>query len=138
MSEIRKGSCLCGGVSYTVTGPMSNVTTCHCIQCRKQTGHYYAATRANEDQFQIDDTQNLIKWYRASDEASRGFCSKCGSTLFWKPDNSNSLSVLAGSIDGDTNLEISEHIFIGFKGDYYQLDEDHPQLPEGRNSRKLS
>jgi len=128
MTEITKGSCLCGGVSYTINGALSNVTTCHCRQCRKQSGHYYAAARTQQSHFQIKDEDGLIKWYRSSDEASRGFCSNCGSALFWKYDNSSYMSVLVGSIDGDTNLETGEHIFIESKGDYYQLDDNIPQF----------
>ena len=135
MCEVRKGSCLCGGVTYKVTGPMSAVTACHCTQCRKQTGQYYSATRAFEEQFEISDEQGLIKWYRASKNAARGFCSNCGSALFWKSDTSPYLSVLAGSIDGDTGLSIGEHIFVADKGDYYEIDKNLPQFSTDRPSR---
>lgn len=135
MTQVRNGSCLCGKVRYRVTGPVSAVSACHCSQCRKQSGHYYAATRAKQQQFEIDDTEALIKWYRASKDAARGFCSHCGSALFWKDDNSDYLSVLAGSIDGDTGLKIGEHIFIADKGDYYDIDENEPQFEGDRNLR---
>ena len=135
MTDIRNGSCLCGSVRYTISGCLSNVTACHCRQCRKQTGHYYAAARADESQFQISDAKGLIKWYRSSDEASRGFCSHCGSALFWKSDDSPYLSVLVGSIDGDSNLEMSEHIFVESKGDYYQLEDNIPQFQTTDRSR---
>ena len=128
MTELRNGSCLCGRISYTISGPLSKVTTCHCGQCRKQTGHYYAAARTRETQFDIKDDESLLKWYRSSETASRGFCSNCGSALFWKSDNSPSLSVLVGSIDGDTGLEIGEHIFMESKSDYYEMDDDTPQF----------
>ncbi len=135
MTEIRTGSCLCGSVSYTISGSLSKVTTCHCTQCRKQTGHYYAAARTEESQFQISDEKGLIKWYRSSDDASRGFCSNCGSALFWKSDDSPFLTVLVGSIDGDTNLEMGEHIFVESKGDYYELDDNLPQFQTTDRSR---
>lgn len=136
MTEFRSGSCLCGSVSYTIDGSLSKVTTCHCTQCRKQTGHYYAAARTEESRFQISDENGLIKWYRSSDDASRGFCSNCGSALFWKGDASAFLSVLVGSIDGDTNLEIGEHIFVESKGDYYELDDNKPQSQTTDGSRQ--
>ena len=135
MTQVRNGSCLCGKISYRVTGAISSVSACHCSQCRKQSGHYYAATRAKQQQFEIDDPDGLIKWYRASKDAARGFCSNCGSALFWKDDNSDYLSVLAGSIDGDSGLKIGEHIFTADKGDYYDIDENEPQFPGDRNLR---
>ena len=40
-----KGSCECGDVTYTVTGPLRPTIACHCTQCRKTSGHYWAATQ---------------------------------------------------------------------------------------------
>ena len=41
---MKTGSCLCGGVAFEMRGPLEPVTACHCIQCRKQTGNYWAST----------------------------------------------------------------------------------------------
>ena len=42
--DAKTGSCLCGEVAYEVTGPLRPVVNCHCLQCRKTTGHFMAAT----------------------------------------------------------------------------------------------
>ncbi len=39
-----KGSCLCGAVSFEVAGTLRPPDACHCSQCRKQSGHYWAST----------------------------------------------------------------------------------------------
>jgi len=113
-----KGSCLCGAVSFRINGPVQNVTSCHCTQCRKTSGHYWAATGA-----QIADvtfTRDAgLKWYHSSDQAERGFCATCGSSLFWKPDGQARMAISAGSIDGSTGLATTNHIFVADKGDYY-------------------
>ncbi|MFM7784547.1 MAG: GFA family protein, partial [Gammaproteobacteria bacterium] len=44
MDDTHSGACLCGVVRYTVQGPLRPVVVCHCTQCRRQTGHYLAAT----------------------------------------------------------------------------------------------
>ena len=44
-------------------------------------------------------TSNLAV-YRASPSAQRGFCGKCGSTLFWQPEG-DSTCILVGTIDKD-------------------------------------
>ena len=68
-----------------------------------------------------------LKWYRSSGEAQRGFCGRCGSSLFWKRDGQAVTSVCAGAIDGPSGLTLAGHIFVADKGDYYSLGD-----PESR------
>jgi len=126
MTEITKGSCNCGGVTYTVEGNLRDVVACHCNQCRKQTGHYFAATKTPDENLVIYGGDSL-KWYQSSENAKRGFCVECGSALFWKNGDDPHTSILAGSIDGETNLKLAEHIFVADKGDYYEINDGLPQ-----------
>jgi hypothetical protein len=126
----KTGSCLCGAVKYEVTGPLRPILACHCIQCRKQTGHYLAATAAALSDFAFTEMRGL-KWYRSSPAAERGFCKTCGSVLFWKGDGADQISITAGSLDGETGLALDGHIFCAFKGDYYQISGGSYQWPEG-------
>ena len=80
----HRGACLCGAVRFRTEGPLRGVIYCHCSQCRKQTGHYYAATNVVGDRLEIEGAED-VTWYAASDFARRGFCRHCGSALFWKP-----------------------------------------------------
>ena len=106
------GSCLCGEVAFEISGPMRPVVNCHCIQCRKQTGHFLAATDCAMGDFKFTNETGL-KWYRASETARRGFCGNCGSTLFWQADNNQAkISIAAGAIDGNSGLTTSGHIFV--------------------------
>jgi len=68
-----------------------------------------------------------LKWYQSSENAKRGFCVECGSALFWKNGDDPHTSILAGSIDGETNLKLAEHIFVADKGDYYEINDGLPQ-----------
>lgn len=120
MSEVHKGSCLCGGVRFEVHGPLRPVIFCHCTQCRKQTGHFLAATSCAKADFRYISDKGL-SWYRASEAARRGFCGTCGSTLFWDPDRGDAISIAAGSIDGETGIKPEGHIFCANKGDYYDI-----------------
>lgn len=72
-----------------------------------------------------------LKWYRASDKARRGFCGKCGSTLFWQPDRADRVAIAAGSLDGETGLATAAHVFVADKGDYYRLGDELPQHEQG-------
>lgn len=126
---MTKGSCLCGAVHYQVNGPMRPIIACHCTQCRKQSGNYYTTTSALNADLVITGSEN-ITWYRASADAARGFCKTCGSALFWKADGRDETSILAGSIDGPTGLQIEGHIYCADKGDYYALPEGGYHKPQ--------
>ena len=121
MSKITRGSCNCGAVTYEAAGELRAVVACHCSQCRKQSGHYFAATNVADENLKISGEDNLT-WYQSSENAKRGFCKHCGSAMFWKKRQDDHVSVLAGSIDGPTGLKIGKHIFVEDKGDYYEID----------------
>lgn len=125
MTKITQGSCNCGGVNWEVQGEMRPIVACHCSQCRKQSGLYFAATAADDKSLTIKG--DTLKWYKASPEASRGFCGTCGSSLFWKHDEEDFTSILAGSIDGASGLEIAKHIYVGDKPDWYDITDGKPQ-----------
>lgn len=120
---MAEGSCLCGQVTYRVDGPLRPVVACHCIQCRKTSGHFVAATSAPRDAVTISGE---VSWYHSSDTARRGFCHRCGSSLFWDGAGEN-LSIHAGTIDGLTRLETIGHIFCATKGDYFEIGDELPQ-----------
>lgn len=126
-AESHHGSCLCGAVRYRTEGPLRPVLACHCTQCRKQSGHFYAATNVADAALTVEG-EEALKWYRSSEKARRGFCTHCGSALFWKHDDEDMTSILAGSFDGPTGLRIEKHIYCAFKGDYYAIPRDEPAV----------
>lgn len=127
MTKIQSGGCLCGAVRFEAKGPLRGVVYCHCSQCRKQSGHYYAATDVADARVEIAGADN-VTWYAASEAAKRGFCRTCGSLLFWKHNARDYVSILAGSFDQPSGLKPECHIFVADKGDYYSIDDDLPQF----------
>ena len=118
---VRMGGCLCGGVHFEIQGSLRPVLACHCSQCRKTSGHFWAATEVHQDQIDIRDTGTL-RWYRSSDFAQRGFCNRCGASLFWRRVGGEEfLSIGAGCIDVPTGLVTQALIFVGDASDYYQI-----------------
>ena len=73
-----------GDFVFKVAVPLNPPDACHCNQCRKQSGHFWAATFAWHRDFQLTRSDTL-RWYAASDQAQRGFCGDCGAFLFWQP-----------------------------------------------------
>jgi hypothetical protein len=114
------GSCLCGNVTYSISGTPRSVVACHCSQCRKTSGHFVAATQTLTENLEIEEAANLT-WYQSSSTAKRGFCKTCGSQLFWSEIGSAHTSVMAGTIDGPTGLKIDRQLHADAKGDYYDL-----------------
>lgn len=127
MSNHITGKCLCGAVTINVAGPLGSVSYCHCTQCRRQTGLYYAATNAPIDDVQIHG-EEYVSRYRASPEAERAFCSVCGSALYWKADGEASISLMAGLFDTPTGLVGGYHIYCADKGDFYEINDGLPQF----------
>ncbi len=122
----RDGSCLCGAVRYSVTGPMRDVIYCHCEQCRKTSGHFVAATACAKHDLIISEERGLT-WFKSSDNARRGFCCECGSSMFWEAARRGTVSIMAGTLNTPTRLTASGHIFVESAGDYYDLDDGLPQ-----------
>jgi hypothetical protein len=131
MSEpVHSGSCLCGRISFKARGKLREVIACHCGQCRKQTGLYYAATNVRHDHLELNDW-SLVSWYQSSEKAKRGFCGSCGSALFWAYDGEAEISVMAGAFDAPTDLKMGYHIFCADKGDFYEITDGLPRYDKG-------
>lgn len=130
MGQTHLGGCLCGAIRYRVTGKLRAAVACHCRQCRKTSGHFVTATAVGSDRLEIDDTQKALTWYRSSDVARRGFCDRCGSSLFWQSDGEDVVSIMAGTLEGATGLHTAMHIFVADRGDYYELDDSIPHYAQ--------
>ena len=125
--EDVSGGCYCGKVRFRAGRVSSAVTECHCSQCRKQSGHRHASVDAKPGDVEVEGAANMT-WFRASPDAERGFCSTCGSHLFWKSLKDDEMAILAASIDEPTGLRMTTHIFADDKGDYYEITDGLPRF----------
>lgn len=124
-SRTLTGSCVCGQVRLRCSAVHRQAIACHCVQCRKQSGHFIVAIGVSSDDLEITGEQHL-KWFQASSTARRGFCPECGSWLFWQALGSDEISIMTGCLDSPTGLRLEGHIHTAEKGDYYQLDDELP------------
>ncbi|MGA2778863.1 MAG: GFA family protein [Steroidobacteraceae bacterium] len=131
-----KGRCLCGAVAYAVEGPLRPIVYCHCTMCRRSTGHFLAATACAVSDLRLIGDEHL-RWYDSSPEAQRGFCDRCGSNLFWRPNDGTRVSIAAGSLERPTGLRVLAHIHVADKGDYYELDDGIAQHLDGAHGVPL-
>ena len=124
---MHKGSCLCGAVTFEIASPLAAPDACHCRQCRKQSGHFFVSSDVPRSSLTIHG-EDKVAWYRSSERVRRGFCSVCGSTLFWDPIGRDRTGVAMGAIDTPTGTHVHVHIFTGSKGDYYDIADGIPQF----------
>ena len=115
-----KGGCLCGQVRFEADAPLRDVFACHCSQCRKTSGHFWAVTSVPLDRFRLTETMGQ-RWFQSSAEARRGFRRNCGASLFWEPQGECRISIAAGALEGETGLHIAQHWPREDKGDYYAI-----------------
>lgn len=127
--EVRTGRCHCGGVAFEVCASATDVTFCHCRDCRRTTGHIHASVGIKEKNLSLVKDETL-RWYNSTEDIERGFCSVCGGNLFWRSRTKDDLAILAGMFDEPSGLTSKQHIFVASKGDYYDLDDDLPKADQ--------
>ena len=123
---LHKGACYCGAVSFEVDAALHPPDACHCSQCRKQSGHFWSSTDVSRADLVIHGAESL-SWFRSSEKARRGFCSICGSFLFWDLLEKDVVAIAMGAFDSPTDTQIEMHIFVADKGDYYAIEDGLPQ-----------
>lgn len=118
------GGCLCGAVRFSGRTDNADFRACHCSQCRRWSGFYWAGFDTTD---LVIDPADTLRWYQSSPTAERGFCVTCGSSLFWRQVNSAQIDVAPGALDAPTGLRLAGHIFVADKGDYYDIADGLPQ-----------
>jgi hypothetical protein len=125
---LHRGACLCGSVRFVVSAALEPPVACHCVQCRRQSGHYFASTNVRRADLALQGEEHL-SWYASSAKVRRGFCARCGSWLFWDPPARDWTSIAMGAFDAPTRTQLERHIYVAEKGDYYELGDSLPQNP---------
>ena len=121
------GKCLCGSVAFEIPAELRKVVFCHCSQCLKTHGHLSAYTETADSTVKWLEKSSL-EWFESSEKARRGFCSKCGASLFYKLNESDQICVAAGCLEQPTELIPACHIYIKDASDYYLINDDLPKF----------
>ena len=120
-----RGSCLCGDVGFTLAFPSKWVAHCHCSLCRRAHGAAFVTwIGMHADDVTIDDPQARLRWYPSSPGAERGFCTRCGSTLFFRSGRwPGELHVARANVDAADRLP-QAHAYWPQHVDWVALDPD--------------
>lgn len=85
MQDVYSGSCMCGHVTFSFRGAPKFVSECVCESCRRAHGASVVGWVGVEaERFRLDDGESEVAWYASSPESERGFCTRCGTRLFFR------------------------------------------------------
>ena len=121
------GGCLCGEVRYE-GAELWGAAYCHCRRCQKSTGGpFLCAAQLPLDSFRI--SRGSPRWYRSSEICDRGFCSQCGTPLFFRylPSQwSDWVLVAIGSLDDPESVRPERHFGVDSKIPWLEIHDDLP------------
>ncbi len=128
----KTGRCLCGAVSYEVSGEPIMTALCHCPSCRRASGAPAVAwAMFPRDKLSVHGDEPSV--YASSQGVQRRFCEKCGTALFFEADYIPGLvDVTIASFDEPESLAPQMHIWNCHRLDWMNgVDalEAHEELP---------
>ena len=123
------GACLCEGIRFRAELPSKWVVHCHCTLCRRAHGAAFVTwVGVDERSSHIEDPERTLHWYRSSVEAERGFCSRCGSTLFFRSSKwPGELHIALANFVDPVDRAPQAHIFFDTHVDWLALGDELPK-----------
>jgi hypothetical protein len=120
-----KGSCMCGQITYEITGNLGDITHCHCTTCRKAHGAAFSSVAAVQIiDFNFISGESLMKSFNSSPEKVRCFCSNCGSHIYAHREGQSHYVLRLGTLDDDPIVRPVDHIWLSDKAPWYDLEAD--------------
>jgi hypothetical protein len=127
-----KGSCLCGKVSYTYEGEITEIAQCHCSQCRKAQGGAFATNSPVETKKLTFSGTQFIKEFHSNPIKVRAFCSHCGSPLYSaRSDLPDVTRLRMGTVETPLTCENKYHIYADSKAPWHTIHDHYPKFKEG-------
>ena len=132
MSDVLKGSCLCGAVAYE-SGPLVGAYGhCHCRTCQKAHSAPFITTGPVElDTFSWTKGKDVVSYFESSPGKRRYFCPTCGTHLIAIYPKAQRATLRIASLDTPLDSKAAGHIWVNHKAWFYDFDDGLPHLPEG-------
>ena len=124
------GRCLCGAVRFEILPPTKWCAHCHCSLCRRAHGAafvtWFGVERA---QFAMTSGEEQLVWFHSSPPARRGFCSSCGSTLFFESERwPGEIHIALAHMEGAIDRPPAAHVFYDTHVDWVELGDELRRL----------
>ena len=128
---MHTGSCLCGGISFRISGDLPPIIICYCSQCRRAQGGPLATNMPiAQDAFLLSDPEHLLQTYESSPGKQRCFCGRCGSPVFARRDSvPGVVRIRAGLIKETITPGIAGHMHVASKCNWWHINDELPQHP---------
>jgi hypothetical protein len=127
--SVVSGSCLCGSVRFTALLPSKWVAHCHCTYCRRAHGAAFVTWAGFPfEAVSIDIAGEQPTWFTSSPGAQRGFCSRCGSPMFftstrWPGEMHVARALIAQPLDRAPSV----HVFYETHVDWLSINDELPK-----------
>lgn len=125
MAEDITGQCLCGAVQVTAQVDNPRLRACHCDMCRQHTSGAFFSLETVADSITVTGPAAT---YKSSDWAERGFCSTCGSTLWYGMQHDNSRNLAAGLFPDAGGGALKVEFFADMCPQGYALSGAHKKM----------
>ena len=101
-----KGSCLCKKISFEIKNECRYSVFCHCQMCQASNAEFSSYTKVKKENLNFKSKKTL-KWFVSSKHYKRGFCSICGSSLFFQKKSSDDyISISTGTLNKNIPLSL--------------------------------
>ncbi|QAU36158.1 GFA family protein [Janthinobacterium sp. 17J80-10] len=127
--NLYTGSCLCGGVQFSIAAEFEPIQICHCGQCRKAQGTPIATNSpVLSSAFHMTTGQELITEFESSPGKKRCFCKVCGSPIYsYRESLPGVFRIRVGLINEPILAQPEAHFHTGSKCNWWRIDDDLPQ-----------
>lgn len=129
MTATLTGSCQCGAIRYTVSGPLPAAYACHCGECKKQSASAFSLSIAVEWS-QVSASGALAMHETIAFSGARKlacFCPQCGTRMWHRPSpDSDWITLKVGTLDDAATISPRGHLWVSQKQPWIILD---PALP---------
>lgn len=138
MTNIAKGHCLCGYVSYEYSGHIGPANYCHCEDCRRSTGSAFnIGVRFDVAGFRIvsGNPKAFTKRGESGFELTRHFCPECGSPIYTSsPRHPEYVYVKAGTLDDPNLVRATHQNWVISTVAWSKIEENLPAFTKGTES----
>lgn len=110
LGRMRTGRCLCGAVTYELSGDLIATAICHCDHCQRQSGGAFSVNLvAHESQLAINGELTTYEERGERGDAvyvRRRFCGSCGSPIVSElAMSAGVVAVKAGTLDDRSTVQ---------------------------------
>lgn len=123
----KTGRCLCGAITYELTGDVLATAVCHCDHCQRQSGGAFSVNLvAHKSQLAVAGELAVFEDRGESGEAvfvERCFCGSCGSPIYSElMERDGLIAVKAGTLDDRSDVSPGIQAWCDHKQPWVDLE----------------